>query len=85
MHCLLVRHGKVCHRCAANGRPQFPPEDGSKLDCPLKNVNQWGGTVPLDVLKQLALDDLGMSKLENAIPVKVESSTIPAIVKSESH
>lgn len=24
LHCLLVRRGKVCHRCAANGRPQFP-------------------------------------------------------------
>ena len=88
LHCLLVRHGKVCHCCAANGRPQFPPEDGTKLDCPLKNVNQWGGNVPLDVLKQFALDedkDLGMSKLEDAIPVKVESSAIPTVVKSENH
>jgi hypothetical protein len=33
-----VKHGKVCHACAANGKPQFPPEDGSKLDCPMKLV-----------------------------------------------
>ena len=35
LHCLLVRHGKVCHKCAANGKPQFPPEDGP-LVCPLR-------------------------------------------------
>mmetsp|Transcript_46267 Transcript_46267/g.69796 ORF Transcript_46267/g.69796 Transcript_46267/m.69796 type:complete len:455 (-) Transcript_46267:55-1419(-) len=35
LHCLLVTHGKQCHRCAANGRPQFPPKDGSKIKCPL--------------------------------------------------
>jgi endonuclease-3 len=34
-HCLLVTHGKHCHRCAANGKPQFPPKDGTRLDCPL--------------------------------------------------
>ena len=35
LHCLLVCHGKHCHACAANGKPQFPPKDGTKLDCPL--------------------------------------------------
>jgi len=35
LHCLLVCHGKHCHACAANGKPQFPPQDGTKLDCPL--------------------------------------------------
>lgn len=39
LHCLLVQHGRECHRCAARGKPQFPPEDGSKLDCPLVHVN----------------------------------------------
>jgi len=34
LHCLLVKHGKVCHKCAANGRPQFPPASGP-LVCPL--------------------------------------------------
>jgi len=38
LHCLLVTHGKHCHSCAANGRPQFPPKDGSKLKCPLANL-----------------------------------------------
>ena len=36
LHCLLVTHGKHCHACAANGKPQFPPQDGTKLECPLK-------------------------------------------------
>ena len=35
LHCLLVKHGKVCHACAANGKPQFPPEGGGKLKCPM--------------------------------------------------
>ena len=35
LHCLLIDHGKQCHRCAARGKPQFPPRDGTKLDCPL--------------------------------------------------
>lgn len=37
LHCLLIAHGKQCHRCAARGKPQFPPKDGSKLVCPLVN------------------------------------------------
>ena len=39
LHCLLVQHGRECHRCAARGKPQFPPKDGSKLDCPLVHLN----------------------------------------------
>lgn len=46
LHCLLVSHGKHCHRCAANGKPQFPPKDGSKLNCPLVKVSGWSGEVP---------------------------------------
>lgn len=39
LHCLMVQHGRECHRCAARGKPQFPPKDGSKLDCPLVHLN----------------------------------------------
>lgn len=49
LHCLLVFHGKICHRCAANGRPQFPPKDGKRLSCPLVNVNKWGGNIPKEM------------------------------------
>jgi endonuclease III len=38
LHCLLIQHGRECHRCAARGRPQFPPKDGSKLKCPLVDL-----------------------------------------------
>eukprot|EP00559_Dactyliosolen_fragilissimus_P001204 CAMPEP_0184864956 /NCGR_PEP_ID=MMETSP0580-20130426/16493_1 /TAXON_ID=1118495 /ORGANISM="Dactyliosolen fragilissimus" /LENGTH=368 /DNA_ID=CAMNT_0027363933 /DNA_START=182 /DNA_END=1285 /DNA_ORIENTATION=- len=48
LHCLLVTHGKHCHACAANGKPQFPPEDGSKLLCPLAKVFSWGGKLPME-------------------------------------
>lgn len=42
LHCLLIAHGKQCHRCAARGKPQFPPKDGSKLKCPLVNIKKSG-------------------------------------------
>lgn len=44
LHCLLIAHGKQCHRCAARGKPQFPPKDGSKLECPLVNVKEKATT-----------------------------------------
>lgn len=40
LHCLLIAHGRQCHRCAARGKPQFPPKDGTKLPCPLVKVPQ---------------------------------------------
>merc|ERR1719491_216795 len=46
LHCLLVRHGKVCHKCASNNRPQFPPKNGKPLVCPLVKVPSWLGIVP---------------------------------------
>jgi len=51
LHCLLVMHGKVCHRCAANGRPQFPPKDGSRLLCPLTKIDFKDGHVSLQKIK----------------------------------
>jgi len=38
LHCLLIQHGRECHRCAARGKPQFPPKDGTRLKCPLVNL-----------------------------------------------
>ena len=40
LHCLLVQNGRECHRCAARGKPQFPPKDGSKLNCPMVHLNK---------------------------------------------
>jgi endonuclease-3 len=40
LHCLLIEHGRQCHRCAARGKPQFPPKDGTKLNCPLVNLSK---------------------------------------------
>jgi endonuclease-3 len=47
LHCLLIEHGRQCHRCAARGKPQFPPADGSKLHCPLINVSKVSQFVSL--------------------------------------
>lgn len=53
LHCLLLQHGRECHRCAARGKPQFPPKDGSKLHCPLAQLNKVGtshGKLQCDLL-----------------------------------
>ena len=42
LHCLLIQHGRECHRCAARGKPQFPPQDGTKLQCPLASLSNKG-------------------------------------------
>jgi len=68
LHCLLVRHGKVCHRCAANGRPQFPPIDGKKLVCPLVDISTWSGLVPEETMKSLYVA-CGKEKHETMLPV----------------
>merc|ERR1719223_656137 len=44
LHCLLVKHGKVCYKCAANNRPQFPPTHD--LPCPLIPIYKWDGNLP---------------------------------------
>ena len=74
LHCLLVHHGKVCHRCAANGRPQFPPKDGTKLQCPLVNVSSWAGSVPMDTQKQnIHVNESKTALCVKAVPIKVKS------------
>lgn len=85
LHCLLVAHGKHCHYCAANHRPQFPPTDGTKLPCPLKHISKWKGILPIitttDKLEKIKLepqDDItpdhivsnGAKPLNNTIRVK---------------
>lgn len=69
LHCLLVQHGKICHDCSARNKPQFPPEDGSKLQCPLKLVPRWEGFVPPEYVS-----------LPNYVHVKFDSN---GTVKSE--
>lgn len=78
LHCLLVRHGKVCDKCAANGRPQFPPVDGTKLDCPLTKVSSWGGSVPDAFVVDLAKAHWNAS----AMAIKSEYM-VPDVPKSE--
>ncbi|KAL3925433.1 MAG: hypothetical protein SGARI_005845 [Bacillariaceae sp.] len=52
LHCLLVQHGRECHRCAARGKPQFPPKDGSKLRCPLVRLNEIVSASTVSVKKE---------------------------------
>jgi endonuclease-3 len=75
LHCLLVRHGKVCHRCAANGRPQFSPKDGSKLDCPLAKVSSWAGSMPTELVFEFKAEQIHKK-------IKVES--VPDVEKSNN-
>jgi len=36
LHCLLVTHGKMCVKCAARGKPQFPPKEA--WVCPMASI-----------------------------------------------
>lgn len=68
LHCLLVTHGKHCHACAAGGKPQFPPADGSKLECPLsKSV--------IESKIHAAAAAANVKKDESALPDNDESSS----------
>ena len=76
LHCLLVSHGKQCHHCAANHRPQFPPKDGSKLICPLKQIKQMR-------VKMKAMDSSNKQGLCHDWN-NVEKKPIPQIVISNT-
>ncbi|KAL3903128.1 MAG: hypothetical protein SGILL_010562, partial [Bacillariaceae sp.] len=54
LHYLLVQHGRECHRCAARGKPQFPPKDGSRLVCPLVHLNEIYSSGMVPVKKEMA-------------------------------
>jgi endonuclease-3 len=43
LHCLLIAHAKSCYRCAARGKPQFPPK--IKVPCPLVHIHKQKGLV----------------------------------------
>ncbi|KAG7349779.1 DNA-apurinic or apyrimidinic site lyase [Nitzschia inconspicua] len=77
LHCLLVQHGRECHRCAARGKPQFPPKDGTKLACPMVHLNSIASgqyTITHKVVTTI--------KKEEEIDVKVETCVAPDGVMS---
>ncbi len=77
LHCLLVKHGKQCYKCAANNRPQFPPNHD--LPCPLTHINKWNGNLPFP---SILLNYITDSK--PTLPVVMSSSTqIAAQIKQE--
>jgi hypothetical protein len=85
-HCLLVAHGKVCHDCAARGKPQFPPRDGGRIDCPLVRIRKGRC---LDVLKErvdekvalVASKSRGLEKTKAAVDKDIKLSV--AMIKQE--
>jgi endonuclease III len=74
LHCLLVQHGRECHRCAARGKPQFPPKDGSKLACPLAHLNDIASGQYAVKMGTIKCEDIDV-KLEGVSPDGVVSST----------
>mmetsp|Transcript_40878 Transcript_40878/g.85716 ORF Transcript_40878/g.85716 Transcript_40878/m.85716 type:complete len:254 (-) Transcript_40878:100-861(-) len=46
LHCLLVTHGKQCHKCAARGRAQFPPRE--EWVCPMAAIRNGTLTGAVD-------------------------------------
>mmetsp|Transcript_26387 Transcript_26387/g.48512 ORF Transcript_26387/g.48512 Transcript_26387/m.48512 type:complete len:410 (+) Transcript_26387:689-1918(+) len=47
LHCLLVTHGKQCHKCAARGRAQFPPKE--QWVCPMAAIKNGKLVVSAEV------------------------------------
>ncbi|KAL7465283.1 hypothetical protein ACHAXS_005624 [Conticribra weissflogii] len=84
LHCLLVTHGKQCHRCAANGRPQFPPKDGEIWECPLTvlksgkfstSICKSSNMVP-DSIESMSATDSCKQEGGNEVIVKTEKSEV---------
>lgn len=68
LHCLLISHGRQCHRCAARNRPQFPPKDRTKLRCPPLDLGKgfeekcWASTHQLEKeAKAHTMSDMSMT------------------------
>ncbi|KAL3796866.1 hypothetical protein HJC23_008819 [Cyclotella cryptica] len=77
LHCLLVEHGKVCFKCAANGRPQFPPKVGKK---------EW--VCPLVGIKNGKFDEDGFGKSlyfsDGLVKIKSDNHDYVAVKEEES-
>ena len=83
LHCLLVQHGKCCHKCASRGRPQFPPKDGSKLDCPLVKVASWRGIVPEEYQIQTDKQNVKTEEEETGVNFQVSQAEINLQIKEK--
>ena len=64
LHCLLVTHGKMCVKCAARGKPQFPPKEA--WVCPMASIKSGKLVSPSEGCKASTPHSV---KSENPSPV----------------
>ncbi|KAL7544677.1 hypothetical protein ACHAWF_008045 [Thalassiosira exigua] len=67
LHCLLVTHGKQCHKCAARGKAQFPPK--IQWVCPMAGIRN--GTL-LGSSSKVAVKQDEVDKQEAAVKQEVD-------------
>jgi len=69
LHCLLVTHGKMCVKCAARGKPQFPPKEA--WVCPMASIKSGKLVLHSEGCKTSTPHNIKMEP----IPVKSEMSS----------
>jgi len=78
LHCLLVTHGKVCKRCAANNKPQFPPE--KPFICPFAKISRDAkskeGSVSGDVKDEKFAEVIKEVKVEESVKVEQDTTVV---------
>ena len=86
LHCLLVQHGKVCYRCAANGRPQFPPGCAkAEWKCPLVGIKSGETKISTCKKPNFTIENEGVTVKEEAgVSIKNESDAATVTEKTAS-
>jgi len=74
LHCLLVTHGKMCVKCAARGKPQFPPKEA--WVCPMASIKSGKLVTSSEVCKTHSPHGVKMEPgpVKSEMPSPVSSS-----------
>lgn len=74
LHCLLVTHGKMCVKCAARGKPQFPPKEA--WVCPMASIKSGKLVSPSEGCKANTFHSVKSEKpspVSSNVTVKLEN------------
>ena len=77
LHCLLVTHGKMCDKCAARGKPQFPPKEA--WVCPMASIKSGKLVSPSEGCKANTFQSVKSEKpspVSSNVTVKLEQDIL---------
>ena len=77
LHCLLVTHGKMCVKCAARGKPQFPPKEA--WVCPMASIKSGKLVSPSEGCKANTFQSVKSEKpspVSSNVTVKLEQDIL---------